>query len=452
MYTPQDQLTELVRRLEEKNHIFTADPLLITEKLQKEPSDPRTKLSHRANRIDSNGKLAKRLAILANRMNSVIWSLTLVWLLVGFVGLFGIMQNQTINFFYVLASILGINSVMLVVWLLWLMFAPQDKTPLFSNFLQPKTLMRNADIISLTSVELYQDQLNRTGKKWFFGRLTHQFWLASLMGMLLALVALFLVKNYNFVWQSTLLSQYQVANIVNIMAYLPNLVGFPIPTEQDILQTTANPTTAYRWAMFLIGCVLMYGILPRLALWLLCLTMFKSKRLKLDLNNPYYQKIVQFWQRQIIDPDNSPTEQKPVAPPAEISQAKKLVALMEYPYNDEFWYQFAVGDNLTDSANNANHLENFGVLDDRDDMAKLNNYLQNHHVQVLIGIPPQSLPDRGTMRKLDQIASLAKGGLVVQLLDFKQDFLPNPSELAQLKQRKEQWETALAERQIPLIR
>lgn len=138
MYTPQDQLTELVRRLEEKNHIFTADPLLITEKLQKEPSDPRTKLSHRANRIDSNGELAKRLAILANRMNSVIWSLTLVWLLLGFVGLFGIMQNQTINFFYVLASILGINSVMLVVWLLWLMFAPQDKTPLFSNFCNPK--------------------------------------------------------------------------------------------------------------------------------------------------------------------------------------------------------------------------------------------------------------------------------------------------------------------------
>ena len=42
MYTSQDQLTELVRRLEEKQHIFAADPILITEKLQHEPGEPLT--------------------------------------------------------------------------------------------------------------------------------------------------------------------------------------------------------------------------------------------------------------------------------------------------------------------------------------------------------------------------------------------------------------------------
>ena len=44
MYANQDQLTELVRRLEEKQHIFAADPILITEKLQHESGEPLSKL------------------------------------------------------------------------------------------------------------------------------------------------------------------------------------------------------------------------------------------------------------------------------------------------------------------------------------------------------------------------------------------------------------------------
>ena len=40
MYTSQDQLTELVRRLEEKQHIFFFFSILITDKLQHESGEP----------------------------------------------------------------------------------------------------------------------------------------------------------------------------------------------------------------------------------------------------------------------------------------------------------------------------------------------------------------------------------------------------------------------------
>ena len=73
MYSTQDQLTELVRRLEEKNHIFSADPILITEKLQPEQANPLTKLHRRATRIDNDGKLAQLLTTIDTRVNGVIW-------------------------------------------------------------------------------------------------------------------------------------------------------------------------------------------------------------------------------------------------------------------------------------------------------------------------------------------------------------------------------------------
>ena len=83
MYANQDQLTELVRRLEEKQHIFAADPILITEKLQHEPGEPLTKLRRRATRIDNDGKLAQLLTTIDTRVNGVIWGLTVLWFILA---------------------------------------------------------------------------------------------------------------------------------------------------------------------------------------------------------------------------------------------------------------------------------------------------------------------------------------------------------------------------------
>lgn len=447
MYANQDQLTELVRRLEEKQHIFAADPILITEKLQHEPGEPLTKLRRRATRIDNDGKLAQLLTTIDTRVNGVIWGLTVLWFILGFVALFGLMQAQVVNFFYVLASLLGFNTIILLVWLGWMLFSARNKPSFFGTFFTPATLVRGKDVVTQTAVELYQDQLNHAGTKWYVSRISHQFWLASLSGMLVSLILLLLVKNYNFVWESTLLQDSNVVEVVKLMSWLPHWVGFPTPTAQDIITAQMNPETtpqmiSFRWAMLLIGSLLMYGIVPRLLAWLCCLMMVRSSRMKLDVKQPYYQKIIDFWQRKVIDPDDSPAEQKPIAPTAQISLANKLAVLLEYPQANPQWYAKTVG----------MAAQNFGRIDDRDDLEKLITYLQSNPVQVLVGISNLALPDRGTLRKLDNIASAAKGGMIVQLLDANQSYLPSPSEIETIKARQLQWETALAERQIALVR
>ena len=113
------------------------------------------------------------------------------------------------------------------------------------------------------------------------------------------------------------------------------------------------------------------------------------------------------------------------------------MALLEYPSDEQHWWQASLGDP------DASEVENFGIIDDRDDMARLSDYLDNHPVQVLLGIHTQALPDRGTLRKLDRIATHAKHGLIVQLLD-----VPPVTDTPDV--RLQQWQTALAARNIGL--
>ena len=196
----------------------------------------------------------------------------------------------------------------------------------------------------------------------------------------------------------------------------------------------------------------MYGIVPRAIAWAFCALMFRRKKMRLDIKLPYYQKILNFWQRQVVDADDFKEAPAPVAPKATVSAGKKLVALLEYPSEQDNWWQ--VGLDAPD-----NDIENFGIVDDRDDMDRLTTYLEQHPVQVLLGIHSQALPDRGTLRKLDRIANAAKHGLIVQLLNNEStdtDTIPTSTTNANDPKnpqavRYQQWQTALAARKIGLI-
>ncbi|MGO3282277.1 MAG: DUF2868 domain-containing protein, partial [Psychrobacter sp.] len=142
----------------------------------------------------------------------------------------------------------------------------------------------------------------------------------------------------------------------------------------------------------------------------------------------------------------------PIAPKATVSAGKKLVALLEYPTEQDSWWQSGFDNTLEGD------VENFGILDDRDDMARLKTYLDNHPVQVLLGIHNRALPDRGTLRKLDQIASHAKEGLIVKLLndtgltvDASDLHTSESQQVENQGLRYQQWQTALSAREIGLV-
>lgn len=445
MLSPQDQLTELVRHLETKQHVFATDPLLVTEKLQNEAGKPIQKLHRRASRIDSNGHLARVLGKIDGRIKGIMVVMSVVWCVSGFFGLFTLLQANVVNFFYVLVCLLGFHTIMLVGWLgLTLMNQGKQSSNWFANFVSPSRLIRGKDDVTLAATDLYERQLEHSGMRWYLGKFSHQLWLATLTGMLLAIIFLLVVRQYSFSWESTLLSDQALITLTHVLGWLPSMVGFDVPDNAAIVQsrlvTNALPLTiARQWASLLIGSLLMYGIVPRAIAWTFCALMFRSKKMRLDIKLPYYQKILNFWQRQVVDVDDFHEAPAPVAPKAAISTGNKLVALLEYPANQDNWWQAG----LTDS--NIESIENFGIVDDRDDMARLMAYLDTHPAQVVLGIHSQALPDRGTLRKLDQIANHAKHGLIVQLLNS------DDIDIHHKTKRYQQWQTALAARQIGLV-
>ena len=468
MLSPQDQLTELVRTLETQQHVFATDPLLITEKLQGEDGKPIQKLHRRASRIDSNGALARVLGKIDGRIKGIMLVMSVLWCISGFLGLFTLLQTNVVNFFYVLVCLLGLHTLMLLGWLVMtLMNQGKQSSNWFASFVSPSYLIRGKDDITKAAVDLYERQLQHSGMRWYLGRFSHQLWLSTLTGMLLAIIFLLIVRQYSFSWESTLLSDQALITLTQILGWLPNKVGFTVPDSAAIVQsrlvTDAMPLSmARQWAGLLVGSLLMYGIVPRALVWAFCALMFRRKKMRLDIKQPYYQKILNFWQRQVTDADDFKAAPAPVAPKATLSTGKKLVALLEYPSQQDNWWQSGLNADISSHSNNINsnisNVENFGIVDDRDDMERLTTYLDSHPVQVLLGIHSKALPDRGTLRKLDRIAEHAADGLIVQLLGDASATNTNVQEQSPENQRSEnqdvryqQWQTALAARKIGLV-
>lgn len=450
MLSSQDQLTELVRQLETKQHVFATDPLLITEKLQNEEGTPLQKLHRRASRIDSNGMLARVLGKIDGRIKGIMVIMSVIWCVSGFLGLLTLLQANVVNFFYVLVCLLGFHTIMLVGWLVFTLINQGRQSPnWFASFVSPSYLIRGKDDVTQAAVNLYEQQLEHSGMRWYLGKFSHQLWLATLTGMLFAIIFLLVVRQYSFSWESTLLSDNTLITLTRILGWLPSMVGFSIPDTDAIIQsrlvTDALPlSVARQWASLLIGSLLMYGIVPRAIAWIFCALMFRSQKMRLDIKLPYYQKIISFWQRKVIDADDFVEVAAPIAPKARVSAGKKLVALLEYPSTDNLWWQLGLG---SSKESDISVIENFGIVDDRDDLARLTTYLDSHPVQVLLGIHSKALPDRGTLRKLDKIAAHAKQGLIVQLLEDNDHSVS----IKNSSIRHQQWQTALAARKIGLI-
>ena len=468
MLSPQDQLTELVRTLETQQHVFATDPLLITEKLQGEDGKPIQKLHRRASRIDSNGALARVLGKIDGRIKGIMLVMSVLWCISGFLGLFTLLQTNVVNFFYVLVCLLGFHTIMLLGWLVMtLINQGKQSSNWFASFVSPSYLIRGKDDVTKAAVDLYERQLQHSGMRWYLGRFSHQLWLATLTGMLLAIIFLLIVRQYSFSWESTLLSDQALISLTQVLGWLPSKVGFTVPDSAAIVQsrlvTDAMPLSmARQWAGLLVGSLLMYGIVPRAIAWAFCALMFRRKKMRLDIKQPYYQKILSFWQRHVVDEDDFKAAPAPVAPKATVSTGKKLVALLEYPSQQDNWWQSGLSADMSSHSNNINsnisNVENFGIVDDRDDMDRLTTYLDSHPAQVLLGIHSKALPDRGTLRKLDRIAEHAADGLIVQLLGDastantnvqEQDLEIQSAENQDV--RYQQWQTALAARKIGLV-
>ncbi|WP_373740847.1 DUF2868 domain-containing protein [Neisseria sp.] len=426
------QLAELVRLLQEKGHIFAADPEPLTDALRHAEGGMEERLLHRAAMIDSDGRLKNTLLRVRQTAAWLLLAATAFWAVGGFSATAALMRQQGLNFFFVLAGVLGVHTLMLLLWLASVVLLRGKGGGFFTN---PATWIRGRDPVNRAVLRLYTEEWQQPHTRWLVGKTTHRLWLATLFGMLAAVVLLLSVRQYTFNWESTLLSDGTFVNAVRLLGMLPALLGFPVPDEAAVLGSRMGNATAFarQWGGLLIGSIVCYGIVPRAAAWLACTVLARGKGRSLPLDKPYYQHIISRWQQKITDADTQGEAVAAVSPKIALNDAAKWAVMLDAPWPDAGWFKHILGQDWLDK----------GLVSGRDGVAALTAELGQKPVQLLIGVRAAAVPDRGILRQTVALAESAQGGAVVQLLAG--------SVSDGLEETLAQWRNALAERNIPWL-
>jgi len=203
--------------------------------------------------------------------------------------------SRPVNVVWALGGLLGLHVVGLVVWLIGMWFGGRDAGGLLGKAWQwlARRMARSGPAVLLGRART--DLLAGAGlNRWALGAVTHLVWLLALLGALAGMVLLFMLRGYQFTWETTILSGDFLARLVATLGWLPGMLGFEVPDATTVKASGAGMLAVEEarraWAQWLLGCVLVYGVVPRGLLWAGCRTWFRRQRaaLALDLGMPDY--------------------------------------------------------------------------------------------------------------------------------------------------------------------
>src|SRR5690606_11310663 len=251
--------------------------------------------------------------------------------------------------------------------------------------------------------------------RWLLGGISHGLWLLALSGMLLTLLALLSARRYQFNWETTLLSPDAFVAITTWLGTLPGLLGFSMPPEAIIRISDGQhvlPDAAQGgWSSWLIGCLVVYGLLPRVLALAYSLIPFRRAmgRLAPDLSLPGYDELrdrrAPVSQKQGIDAPHTPGFQAQVHQRRLGQHQPGQAVLVGIELTPETpWPPALLSAAVADA----------GIIDSRSQRKALLNSLQQQAAgKLLMVCDPRQTPDRGTIALLADLASLAAQARIV---------------------------------------
>ena len=284
-------MVETIGRFEER-----AGPLDDGRELRQIPTGtPSQRLTAR------NLALAQRLGVIdaaRQALRAARWGALLlgaVALLSGVLAARGVLGDGTVNvnLLWALLGLLGLHGVALLAWLVSLPLSrrlhgvPARALVWLAQWRQRASASRSdparpaADQVA--SRTLAQGQLapallavlQRAGLlQPLAGLASHVGWLLALLAAWLTAVVLFATRQYGFTWETTLLDPQAFIGLTEALGQLPGLFGLAQPAP-DLVARTVNPHTLgaadqAAWSRWLLACLLVYGVLPRLLLAVAC--------------------------------------------------------------------------------------------------------------------------------------------------------------------------------------
>lgn len=195
--------------------------------------------------------------------------------LTGFGTAIGAMGDgaQPVNLLLVLVTMLGLHGLTLFLWLVGLTLRTNGGGAWLGRVWLDATrkLARGPD--AALAPRALVGLLGRSGAlRWSLSTVSHLLWLSALLSLLLTLLGLLSARRYSFNWETTLLTPDAFVAVTQTLGWLPALLGFDMPDEATIRLSdglSLLPTQAQAlWSSWLIGCIVVYGVVPRLAAFL----------------------------------------------------------------------------------------------------------------------------------------------------------------------------------------
>jgi hypothetical protein len=293
---PDAVITEAIRWTEEKGPLDDAQAMRTAAS---RTADEHARITGRALQLGERVGLQSELARGRQWAPWVLFGLVALVVAAG-LGLAGHVVGggeRHINVIVALVSLLGIHMLTLLLWLagLWLPLGSFNTSSLGWIWLsltarvaggkrgQAPVLVRAATGL-LTRARLLP---------WAFGFVSHGIWALSFTVVLAAMLFALAFRSYTLSWETTILDPAFFVRAVQVLGWAPAQIGFPVPDAQTVLSSAPGTPGQRTWALWLTGCIVVYGLLPRLALVLLSAAVWYRRRgaLRPDWSEPYYRKL-----------------------------------------------------------------------------------------------------------------------------------------------------------------
>lgn len=314
-------------------------------------------------------------------------------------------ESSTLNIYWLLAVLLGFNTLSLLLWLSGIAMNLQSLSSgivaQLASWL-PYRHKQDPEIPSLASHAWWESCLTGTVGKWRISVLTHQFWLTYLSAGLVLLILLMLAKQYNFIWGTTLLPDSALPGLTQMLGTPLEGLGLKIPDNPQTVASRVgiqkqDAETRTAWATFLIGAVLVYGLLPRLLVLGFSLFMqnWSERRFKLDLYLPYYIELRQRLMAREVKAEVIDADPHAGVKPKEVERPPENVAI---PVNAQ-----AFGIELDEATHWPESVTCRLNIIDQESHDQAMALIKNLNNPLLLGVAAHRLPDRGVQRLIKEL-------------------------------------------------
>ena len=433
-------LTETIRLREE--HAGALDDLEANRIARSEGGDLPTRIQRRALWLAERDGLSSALSHWLQGARLALIVLAALAVISGAGLAFAALSDgkMPVNVFWALGSLLGLNLILLLSWALGLMFAGEHGASLGRLWLWlSEKLARDAKAAQLPPALLLLLQRHKLNR-WAIGLLVNGLWLLAMLSALVMLLTLMATRRYGFVWETTLLGADTFVAMTQTLGALPALLGFNIPTVEMIRASgdaALNIESARQaWATWLVGVLVVYGVVPRLLLALFCLWRWKTgqAKLHLDLNLAGYAQL-----RERLMPSS---ERLGISDAAPERLHRVQSSTSDLQSEGALLVAIELDDQRPWPPQLPKNVSNAGILDSRESRHKLLEQLSRFPpARLAIACDPRRSPDRGS---LALIAELARNASATRVW-----LLQAPPGEALDAERLGDWHVALQQLELP---